>query len=75
MTHVGVVYYSDSAHVAFNFDKFKGNSITKENIIKEIKKIKNADGETEIDLALKLADIHLFSLAGGSRTQNPKVVL
>lgn len=73
MTHVGVIYYSDSAHVAFNFNKFKGNDVTKENIIDEINKIKNTEGETRIDLALQLADSHLFSAAAGSRSDIRRV--
>ena len=73
-THVGVIYYADDAIVHFDFNKFKGDELTGENVIKEIKKIKSTEfGRTRIDLALEQAHEHLFSKKGGMRTQKPKV--
>jgi len=74
-THVGVIYYSDTAITKFDFNKFKGQELTKENVIKEIRKIDATEGQTRIDLALELAYKELFSVKGGVRPDKPKIAL
>lgn len=74
-TRVGVIYYSDDAKVAFDFNKFKGDQLNKENVVKEINKISVTEGQTRIDLALRLAKKSLFSLEGGMRPDKPKIAL
>ena len=72
-THVGVIYYSTTASVQFDFNKFKNDELNRENIVKEINKISVTEGQTRIDLALKLAKERLFSAQGGMRIDKPKV--
>ena len=72
-THVGVIYYSDKAHMVFDFNRFQGGELTARNVVKEIRKINPTDGKTRIDLALEMADTELFSKKGGVRMGNPKV--
>ena len=72
-THVGVLYYSDDAVLHFDFNKFRGTELNKQNVIDEIKKIKVTTGQTRIDLALMKAHDELFSLKGGMRPNKPKV--
>eukprot|EP00111_Clytia_hemisphaerica_P023393 TCONS_00068905-protein len=74
-THVGVIYYSDDAKLAFNFNKFEGDALNRENVVNEINKIVVTEGQTRIDLALKKAKEELFTEAGGMRPDKPKIVL
>lgn len=72
-THVGVIHYSDGAFVDFDFNKFTGDDLNKENIVKEINKISVTEGQTRIDLALLKAKEELFTVAAGMRPDKPKV--
>ena len=72
-THVGVIHYSDDAFLDFDFKKFQGAELTRENVVKEINKISVTEGQTRIDLALIKAKDELFSLKGGMRPDKPKV--
>ena len=72
-THVGVIHYSDKAVLDFDFNKFKGQELNRESIVKEINRISVTEGQTRIDLALALARERLFSLEGGMRPDKPKV--
>ena len=73
-THVGVISYSDNATIAFDFNEFKGNELTKKNVIDKVNTITSTEGKTRIDLALKLANSDLFSKKGGMRPDKPKVL-
>lgn len=72
-THVGVIHYSDDAVLDFDFNKFQGDALTRENVVKEINKISVTEGQTRIDLALIKAKDELFSDKGGMRQDKPKV--
>ena len=73
-THVGVIHYSDDAVLDFDFNKFKGNQLNRENIVKEINKISVTEGRTRIDKALMLAEKSLFTTEAGMRADKPKVL-
>lgn len=72
-TRVGVIHYSDDAVLDFDFNKFQGAELTRENVVKEINKISVTEGQTRIDLALIKAKNELFSIEGGMRPDKPKV--
>ncbi|XP_047136671.1 collagen alpha-1(II) chain isoform X1 [Hydra vulgaris] len=74
-THVGVIYYSDNATVAFDFNSLKGTALNKDNVVKQINKIAVTDGQTRIDMALQLAKSHLFNVKGGMREDKAKIAL
>lgn len=74
-THVGVIHYSDDAKLDFDFNKFKGADLNRDNVVNEINKISVTEGQTRIDLALKKAKEELFTEAGGMRPDKPKVGL
>ena len=74
-THVGAIWYSDKAEVAFAFNNFTGPEVTKANIFKAVDTIQVTTGKTRIDQALRLAYNDLYSEKGGVRFDKPKVWL
>lgn len=74
-THVAAIWYSDDAHVAFDFNALKGDNITKENVFKLVDRMTETSGKTRIDKALRLAASDLFSVKGGTRLGRPKVCM
>ncbi len=72
-THVGAIWYSDDAEVAFDFKNLTGPALTKDNVYKAVDGIKVTKGKTRIDKALRLAAKSLYSKSGGVRGDKPKV--
>lgn len=72
-TRVGVIHYSDEAVLDFDFNKFTGDQLNRENVVNAINQISVTEGQTRIDLALKKAKEDLFSEKGGMRADKPKV--
>lgn len=74
-THVAVIQYATNARIIFDFNKFKGEAMSKEKVVDEIKNIPSSNGEsTRMDKALNLA-FKVFSEKHGGRKGIPKVSL
>ncbi|XP_057300739.1 matrilin-3-like [Hydractinia symbiolongicarpus] len=74
-THVAVIQYATNARIIFDFNKFKGEAMSKEKVVDEIKKIPSSNGKsTRIDKALNLA-FKVFSEKHGGRKGIPKIAI
>lgn len=69
LTHVGLIEYSSSASLQFNFIQ----SFDKQEIKKSVENVRQTGGLTRIDLALKIASQQLFTQEGGMRSSSRKV--
>lgn len=69
LTHVGLIEYSRSAKMQFNFTR----SYDKEEIKGLVDDVLQTFGITRIDLALEVATKQLFTLKGGMRPTSRKV--
>ena len=63
-----LIYFSNDAHVLFDFNTLKGANITADRVSQLINGLIYTGGETRIDKALELAKSSIFSTAGGYRT-------